>query len=115
MDKNNIAYVISKGRQGYPAGHFFGAALAIVYEYDLTPWERFSELETLVAHADSEHKAQLRDALPETVKTIEQTFSDEISRDRAFELLSFSLDNLPITLPLALPELAEAIKEYANQ
>jgi hypothetical protein len=115
MDKNNVAWVVSGGTEGYPAGHFFSAALEIVYGHDLTPWERFSELETIVAHADSTHKAQLRDGLPETVKTIEQVFSGEISRDRAFEVLTYSLDNLSITLQLALPELSEAIKEYENQ
>ncbi len=113
MDKNNIEFVLTSGERGYPAGHFFSAALSIMLE-NLTLPQVFSELETLVAHSDSTHKYQLRESFPDTVSTIEKVFSGEMTRDQAFQSLHDQLQTLPGLIALALPELSEAVKEYAR-
>lgn len=115
MDKHNVEFVMTHGDKGYPAGHFFSAALELVCKVDLTDWEKFSELETLVAHADSQHVAELRAIMPEVVDTIRRTFDGKLSRDQAMELLAPQMPHLSILLPKALPELAAAMDDYIHE
>jgi len=113
MDKNNVAYVVSNGQEGYPAGHFFSAALDIVVRgAELNDGEIYQNLETMVAHADSTHKQQLRESMPNLVSTIEKVFSGEYTPIQALDLLQPSFVAMYVLLPMALPELADGLKEY---
>jgi hypothetical protein len=114
MDKHNVEWIMSDGTRGYPAGDFFSAAMEIVL-LPRTPRERFSLLETMCAHADSQHKQQLAMGMPQAVDIIGRIFSGEISRNYAFGLLTFALEVLPILVVLSLPELQGAIYEYATR
>lgn len=113
MDKNNVKFVLTNGEYGYKAGDFFSAAMEIIFEVHSTQ-ERYNLWETMVAHADERHKGELRLAFPRHVAMVESVFNGERTRNYAFGYCMMTLSVLPALLPLALPELYEAIQEYAQ-
>lgn len=118
MDRNNVAWTLTEDepdekRRGYPAGDFFSAALAVVLKPALTPDERFGHLLTAWAHADLKHKHELQDGLPLLVINTMLGYNEgRLTREAAVANVRGALVALPALLLLALPELAEAIRDY---
>lgn len=114
MDAQNVLFVTSSGLAGYKAGHFFSAALEVVLT-PLTSYDRLLKLDTLTAHADLTHRAQLDAVLPDQTRELLAALrAGEMQAAVVLAHLAPVLEVLPALLILALPELAAALREYAE-
>ncbi len=114
MDKNNVAFYVSEGKECYPAGSFYGSCCMLAFRTEESIEWRFNQLHEIFNRADAPNMAQLSAGMPGVFEVMVEYHNGRINRGEAILRLVPMLQVAHLLIFDSLPDLRNSVKEYAN-
>lgn len=118
MDAYNIQFHLTNGDKGYPAGGFYSSVMDLVFGYgSLGVYGKGHigmNIFKMCTSADGNNSWLLRQGLPEVWSLSKKFQEHEISLDEFDQALMQMSTVIPGLLVAALPDLSQAMREYAQ-
>jgi len=109
MDVNNVRWLLSDGKQGYPAGSFYNCIfLVLTGRNELDPVQTLFDL---FNRADLERIRQLNDAAPGLAVAVGLLYNAQISERELREDYGDVLEDIPAFVGRAFPECVALVEQ----
>lgn len=109
MDTNNVTYILTDGKHGYPAGSFYNRVfLVLTGRNDLNAVETLFDL---FSRADLQRTRQLNNAAPGLSVAVGLHYNGEMSERELRETYPDVLWNIRVFIGTAFPECRALVEE----